>query len=110
MVPFTSTAGFSHFSSHSSLFTTTDEFYVIVKAIDLSMQESTVSTGPISIDVTRPATLAAVNESLDSTIENNLMIISWDEWDIVDEEDIFPLTYEYAIGKGNKPFSNFYAK
>ena len=93
--PFSSTAGFPYYSLYSSLFTTQEEFYVVVKAIDLSMQESIAWVGPIVIDTSAPV----FNGSLEQDIENDLIVVWWDEMTIVDEEDIFPLTYEYSIGK-----------
>ena len=107
IVEFTSTAGFPYFSSHNSLFQTTIEFYIIIKAIDLSMQESVALVGPINIDTTPPI----INGTLNSVVEDGVIVISWDDWNIVDDEDAFPLTYEYAIGKHFSIFvanSSFY--
>ncbi len=59
------------------------------------MQESIVSAGPITIDITPPI----LNETLDSFVEDGIIIISWEDWNIVDDEDVFPLTYKYSIGK-----------
>ena len=93
---FTSTAGFPHYSSHDQIFTTSNEFFVVVKAVDLAMQEAIATVGPVTIDMTAPV----VNGSVETDIYGDgLMIISWEEWIVDDEEDVFPLTYEYSIGK-----------
>ena len=59
------------------------------------MQETVAIVGPVIIDTSPPL----VNSTVESNVENGLMVIWWDEWTIADSEDVFPLSFEYAIGE-----------
>ena len=68
---------------------------MIIKAIDLSMQETVAIVGPVIIDTSPPL----VNGTVESNVDSGLMVVWWDEWTITDSEDVFPLSFEYAIGE-----------
>ena len=98
ILPMQSTTGHTHYSTHNSLFLAGFDFYVVLKAIDLAGQISSVTLGPIVIDTSGPVS----NGSLLTDVQDGIYIVSWNETDFYDDEDLFPLDrYEYSIGKSN---------
>lgn len=95
LIPYTSTAGFDHFSAYHNLFGSWNEFYISIKAIDLAMHETIVVTGPVVVDISPPV----FNGTVVTKQIDELMIVTWDEWTVMDDEDVFSLTYQYSIGE-----------
>ena len=92
LVPFQSTVGRSFFSTQVI---PSFEFFVVVKAIDVAMQETSAVLGPIIVDISPPV----INGSLSANTTGTLIIVSWEEGAFSDEDDWFPLSVEYAIGQ-----------
>ena len=92
LLPFQSTVGRSFFSIPV---TPSVEFFVVVKAIDVAMQETSALLGPVIVDISPPV----INGSLSSNTIGTLIIVSWEEETLSDDDDWFPLSVEYAIGQ-----------
>lgn len=92
LLPFQSTAGHTHFSTPvmSGI-----EFFLVVKAVDVAMQETNVLVGPVVVDVSPPM----INGSLSLNYIGALIIVSWEEEAFSDADDWFPLSVEYAVGQ-----------
>ena len=92
LIPFQSTAGRSFFSTSM---TSSMEFFVVVKAIDVAMQETSTLLGPVIVDISPPV----INGSLSFNTTGALIIVFWEEETFSDDDDWFPLNVEYAIGQ-----------
>ena len=91
------TAGQSHFSIHDAdIIAAGNTFYVSVLAVDMSQRQTTVTAGPILVDLTPPL----LNGSLQVERSGRHVIVTWDQVTFTDDEDINPVSqFEYAIGK-----------
>lgn len=91
------TAGQSHFSIHDAdIIAAGNTFYVSVLAVDVSQRQTTVTAGPILVDLTPPL----LNGSLQVERSGRHVIVTWDQVTFTDDEDINPVSqFEYAIGR-----------
>ena len=93
------TAGQYHYSLTSpELLTQGGVVYISLRAEDLALHTSTVTLGPILVDLTPPQ----VNGSLQVWEGQGHVIVTWEEGSFVEEEQgAGPLLLQYAIGKSN---------
>ncbi|CAC5401969.1 unnamed protein product [Mytilus coruscus] len=96
IVPFKSTRHHNHFRLNNPDLDEGKVFYVIIKAISKAGVEGMQSIGPIIIDASSPR---VDNGRIDVKLENDVFVANWSGILFVDEEDPYPMTYEYAIGR-----------
>ncbi|XP_052095904.1 uncharacterized protein LOC127731085 [Mytilus californianus] len=96
IVPFKSTKHHNHFRLNNPDLDEGKLFYVIIKALSKTGVEGMQSIGPIIIDASSPR---VDNSRIDVKLENEVFVANWSGILFVDEEDPYPLTYEYAIGR-----------
>lgn len=96
-VRYQGTARQSHYSiTRPDVLVHGNQFYLSIRAEDLALHTTTVTVGPILIDLTPPA----VNGSLRIEEVRGHVTVSWDEDAITEEEEgSGPVNIYYAIGK-----------
>ncbi|XP_071153805.1 uncharacterized protein [Mytilus edulis] len=95
IVPFRSTKHHNHFRLNNPDLDEGKLFYVIIKSISKAGVEGIQNIGPIIIDASSPR---VYNGRIDVKLETDVLVANWSGTLFVDEEDPYPMTYEYAIG------------
>ncbi|VDI13269.1 Hypothetical predicted protein, partial [Mytilus galloprovincialis] len=84
----------NHFRIRHSYLAEGGEFYIIVKTTSRSGIDGYQSIGPFIVDKTPPK---YINNVINVHNVNDYLLLSWRD-NVFDEEDPFPLYYEYAVG------------
>lgn len=95
-VEYKPTAGQPHFSiTNPDILQNGVELYISVRAQDLALHSTTVTVGPILIDLTPPS----INGSLYVRQQQGHVIVTWDEETFTEEEEgAAAITLRYAVG------------
>lgn len=96
-IEYQGTAGQYHYSiTRPDILDQGNQFYVSVRAEDLALHVTTVTVGPVAIDLTPPL----VNGSLSIHEQQGHVIVVWSEDAFMEEEEgAGPVVINYAIGK-----------
>ena len=101
-IEYACTAGQTHLAiTDSDLLRNGNEFYASVQAEDLAGHRTTLTLGPILIDLSPPL----VNGTLQVQQMQDHVIVTWEQDTITEEEDAEgSITLRYAIGKQTSIF------